>query len=176
MAHVWSFVVVLGWNLNKPKIKMFYRNMKYQKSTLNLPALAFISAAALILQFVFHFFSFTHTHSHSLSSQFGFYLHWWAIQSVFGSASPQSNCLKPSGTARKSWKLWKWKKTHRERWQLWYMENIKRAESSLVVRGANMIITLYLRSISAVSSLWLLGCAVDMMVILRLRLPFMPFG
>lgn len=55
------------------------------------------------------------------------------------------------------------------------MENIKRAESSLVVRGANMIISLYLRSISAVSSLGLLGCAVDMIVILRLQLPLLPF-
>jgi len=53
------------------------------------------------------------------------------------------------------------------------MEKIKRAESSLVVRGANMIISLYLRSISAVSSLGLLGCAVDMIV--KLRLPLLPF-
>lgn len=48
------------------------------------------------------------------------------------------------------------------------MENIKRAESSLVVRGANMIITLYLRSISAVSSLWLLGCTVDITIVVAL--------
>jgi len=36
-----------------------------------------------------------------------------------------------------------------------------------------MIISLYLRSISAVSSLGLLGCAVDMIV--KLRLPLLPF-
>lgn len=123
---------------------------------------------------VFHFFFFAHSFSLSLS-QCGFYLRWGAMQSVFlRLALLGATVCGPLALQGRLVKLWKWKETHSKCWQLWYMENIKRAESSLVVRGANMIISLYLRSISAASSLGLLVCAVDMMVILRL--PFWLIG
>ncbi len=149
--------------------------MKYQKSTLNLPVLAFISTASLILLFVFHFF-LLHTLILTLSFLSLDFTYTDERSNLFlGLVLLKATAWSPLALLERLVKLWKWKKTRRECWQLWYMENIKRAESSLVVRGANMIITLYLRSISAVSSLRLLSCAVHMMVILRLRLPFMPF-
>lgn len=161
----------MGWNLNKPKTEMFYRNVQCEKSTLKLWALAFISAASHRLS-LFLFYTLILTLSFPV----------WILLALMSDAICflglvllRATVCGPLALQGGLVKLWKWKKTCSKCWQLWCMENIKRAESSLVVRGANMIISLYLRSISAVSSLGLLGCAVDMIVILRLQLPLLPF-